>query len=179
MEIKNQTAYTYDTILEFQRRHGRGIILTMVILVCVCTGILLCSLGFDLLLFALGLAEAPELARILSTAFCMILCVAYIVFIPLFRRLVSRKQAKQNTLVEFVFTEEGFTTVSRSASMAGTTECKYDMLVRVKESKNLFYLYNNARTAFIVRKDGFTEGTEEDFRLLLRTVVDSKKLRIK
>lgn len=179
MEIKNKTAYTFDTLLKFQRRHGRGITLTMTILVCISAWILLCSLGFSLLWFALGLAEAPELGNILYTAFYLVLCLVYVVFIPLFRRYIAHKQAKRQTQVEYVFTEDHFIQTSTSDTLNGYVECKYDMLVRVKESKHAFYLYTNARTALIVSKDGFTEGNEEELRLLLRMVIEPKKLRIK
>ena len=179
MEIKNTTAHTLDTLMEYNRRHRRGYVLTVTIVICALTAIMLSVLFFHLILFAFGVAEAPALGTVTICGVYLILSLCLLIGVPLLRRRHCRKQAAVNTMVEFVFTEDHFALTSTSDTATGHIECKYDTIIRIKESKHLFYLYIQPNAAYLVRKDGFTEGNEEDFRLLLRTVVDSKKLRIK
>ena len=179
MEIKNQTAYTYDTLLEFNRQHNRILRLLATVLTSACAGFLLITTGLTLILFTFGLTEAPESFTMGVTFIYSILALFFLIGLPILRRFVCRKQAKQNTRVEFVFQADQFSQVYESNHMSGRADCQYDMIIRVKESKHAFYLYNRRNVAFIVSKSGFTQGCEEDFRLLLRTVINPKKLHIK
>jgi len=55
----------------------------------------------------------------------------------------------------------------------------YANLHRAVETKRFFYLYVNAKIAFMIEKSGITEGTAEDLRSILCTALDDKRYKCK
>lgn len=179
MRIVNETTMTYDGLMEFNRQHQRKLLLTLTVLLCVAAGLMLTSLGLNFILFASGISEPPEPSTIVAAAIGLAFSLFYVLFPTIRRRKVCRKQADQHASNTYIFTPEGFEEISYSNAANGHNVYKYDIIVKVKESANYFYLYISANAAHIVDKRGFTEGSEYDFRMLLHTVIDSKKLHIK
>ncbi len=179
MEIKNQTSYTYETLMEFNRQHQRGVRLAVTILLCISTGINLCQIILNLILLASGHEDTfdPDPIRVLSMN--VIFGILFLLIPLILRRRNCRKQDAAHMVTECIFTEEKYTETFTSDTTQQTSERKYDIITKVTESEHAFYLYIAPNAAHIVAKDGFTEGTEQDFRILLRTVVDGKKLHIK
>ena len=93
--------------------------------------------------------------------------------------ITVRKQAANENVTDYVFTEDGFEQSTISKTIKSQEQCPYSILTSVTESEHYFYLFINPRAAHIVAKNGFTEGNENDFRMLLRTVIDPQKLHIK
>jgi hypothetical protein len=108
----------------------------------------------------------------------LLLTLRFIVFPQMTKRTV-RKQAAQENVTDYLFTDEGFEQSTVSNIQKVQEQCPYSILTSVTESEHYFYLFINPRAAHIVAKDGFTEGNENDFRMLLRTVIEPKKLHIK
>ena len=179
MEIKNTTAYTYDCLMEFNRSYLRRFRRTTNILAIVATGLLLFLVLLQGLLMLLG--EEPVLpidsTVRLVVVVSLLFILGFIVFPGLTKRTV-RKQAAMENVTDYIFTEDGFEQTSDSKSIKEHQQCRYDIPVKVTESEHYFYLFINPRAAHIVSKNGFTEGNEADFRTLLRTVIDPKKLHI-
>ena len=178
MEIKNTTPYTYETLLEFNRQHRRKLIRTMIVIVCVCAGILLMAVIASAILAALEIA--PFETQIAGTATVYILISVFLLLWPSLRRKkVCTKQAARHTVASLTFTEEGFMEDITADTFNSHSENKYFLIIKVTESDHAFYLYVAPNAALVVSKSGFTEGNENDLRLLLRTVVDPKKLHIR
>lgn len=178
MEIKNTTAYTYDCILEFNnsfRKKSRKLTNVLSIVAVSMLLLLLLMQGLLLLMGGEPVLKGTSLAYI--AAIILLYAVTQIATLLLIKR-AARKQAAMENVTDYLFTEEGFeqSTVSKTHRMQ--EQCPYSMLTGVTESERYFYLFINPRAAHIVDKHGFTEGTERDFRILLRTVIDPQKLHI-
>ena len=178
MQINNQTAYTYDCIIEFNRHYKRRANLVLNIILGVCSGVMLLCLLLSGLFF---LVDGEFILDATSVTYAILIIVVSIVVIfgtPILIKHVARKQAALNTVSTYRFTEDHFEDSSESTIKTELVKCKYDGIIKVTESEHYFYLFINPRAAHIVAKNGFTEGTEQDFRDLLRTVIEAKKLHI-
>ena len=179
MEIKNTTAYTYDCLMEFNRSYLRRFRRTTNILAIVATGLLLFLFLLQGLLMLLG--EEPVLpidsTVRLVVVLALLFILGFIVFPGLTKRTV-RKQSAMENVTDYLFTDEGFEQSTVSNIQKVQEQCPYSILTSVTESEHYFYLFINPRAAHIVSKNGFTEGTENDFRILLRTVIEPQKLHI-
>ena len=102
----------------------------------------------------------------------MEICFFIVLFAPQIR---AKRIAKQGVTISYNFTEEGLTHNAKNGEIASLS---YDGILKVTESPDYYFLYIAEADALIVTKDGFTEGNEDDFRTLLRTVIDPKKLHI-
>ena len=179
MEIKNKTAYTYDILMEFNRQHQKKLITAMQIIICACAGVMILALIAGLTLNA-TLGGEPVTAVDFTLPLIYVLGAAFLLaYPPIRRKMICTKQANLHTRVECTFTEEGFSEISTSDTVSEQRECKYAIITKVTESEHAFYLYIAPNAAHIIAKNGFTEGTENDFRTLLRTVIEPKKLRIR
>ena len=180
MEIKNKTAYTYDCITEFNRSYLRRTNRTINILIIVVTGFLLLLFLLQGLLMLLGEEQALPLDSSVKLAVVLaLLCVLRFIVFPQLTKRTIRKQAAMENVTNYAFTEDGFEQTSDSKTLKEHQQCRYDILVKVTESEHYFYLFINPRAAHIVSKNGFTEGNENDFRILLRTVIEPQKLHIR
>ena len=178
MEIKNTTAYTYETLMEFNRQHKRKLLTAMTIIICVCSGIMLLVVIASAILAALEIA--PFETQIACTAMVYIPIAVFLLLWPSLRRKkICAMQAANHTVAGMTFTEESFIEDITADTVNSHSENRYSVITEVTESTNAFYLYIAPNAAHIVRKDGFTQGNENDFRILLRTVIDPKKLHIK
>ena len=178
MEIKNTTAYTHDCLLEFNNSFRKKSRKLTNVLSIVAVSMLLLLLLMQGLLILMG--EEPVLggtSLAYVAAIILLYAVTQIATLLLTKRTV-RKQAAMENVTDYIFTEDGFEQTSDSKSIKEHQQCRYDILVKVTESEHYFYLFIAPNAAHIVDKNGFTEGTERDFRLLLRTVIDPQKLHI-
>ena len=180
MEIKNTTPYTYDCLIEFNRSYLRKTRRTTTILTITVTGLLLFLFLLQGMLMLLG--EEPVLPVDSTVRLVVVLTLLFILSFVVFPRLTKRtvrKQAAMENVTDYIFTEDGFEQTSDSKSIKEHQQCRYDILVKVTESEHYLYLFITLRAAHIVAKNGFTEGNEADFRILLRTVIEPQKLHIR
>ena len=178
MEIKNTTPYTHDCIIEFNKTFRRKTRRLINILCLIAIGALVIFLFSQCLLFLLG--EDPYLSPTMIAAMIVLLIIyiGYSTVVPITVKRTVRKQADQESVVDYIFTEEGFEQSTVSKTIKEQQQCSYSVIVRVTESEHYFYLFIAPNAAHIVSKNGFTEGNENDFRTLLRTVIDPQKLHI-
>lgn len=172
MEIKNTTAYTYDALTAFSKSHAaspegkKGNVLLWV------AGILtagsLIRYGVHLLMGN----RTPLYCLVFVSSVVVAICFILVLLTP---RIHAKRRARQNTVVSYGFAEDGLT---HSAQNGEITSLPYDGIRKVTESLDYYFLYVAEGDALIVSRSGFTEGSENDFRLLLRTVIDPQKLHI-
>ena len=111
---------------------------------------------------------------------CLFLVFFDVYFILLYTVILKRNLKKNpllNARVEYEFYDDFFVDNTTSDSVNQRTEVKYDMIVLADESENYIYLYINKMTAHIIDKNGFTVGTEEMLKDLLRQKLPSKKIK--
>ncbi len=179
MEIKNQTAFTYETLLEFNRQHQRVIKCVLTVLWAILGALLLFALFLFGFLFILNREALPKPSTIVTLFLLLILVALRLIITPIQLKRAIRKRADQHSVVDYDFFEESFTETTVSDQSTNHSDNRYAAIQKVTESEHAFYLYIAPSAAHIVAKDGFTEGTEEDFRILLHTVIDPKRLRIR
>lgn len=176
MRIANQSPLTYDALLTFQRTHKRA---TLLIVFTVLTGFLVALTGLRLFLVSAGYMESPSETLLCLTVLYVLLDAFLIINRTWLLKRACRKQAARNEVSTYVFTEAGMEidAVSTEQTVHGTL--RYDGILKVTESPDAFYLYVRPNAAHVVSKQGFTEGTEADFRALLHMVIKPKKLKIR
>ena len=179
MEIRNQTAFTYETLLEFNAQHQRVIKCILTVLWAILGGLLLVILLLLGFLFILNREALLSPAMAVALCFLLVAVVIRLFVSPIQVKRAIRKRADQHSVVDYEFFEESFTETTISDESTNHSDNRYAAIQKVTESEHAFYLYIAPNAAHIVAKDGFTEGNENDFRLLLRAVIDPKKLHIK
>ena len=178
MEIKNTTAYTYDCLMEFNRQHQKKWRLITTVLCSVACVLICLALFLSLVLYLMGEELAYDTTSLIVLGVFLVLFAFRLFVFPALTKRTVRKQADVHTTVEYVFTADNFLEKSTSDTVNEQSECKYAVVTKVTESEHAFYLYISPLAAHIVSKNGFTEGTEQDFRMLLRTVIEPQKLHI-
>ena len=179
MEIKNRTPYTYETLLEFNRQHQRAIKCVLTILWAIIGGLLLVILLLLGILFALNREAILSPAMTVALCFLLVAVVMRLFVSPAQVKRAIRRRADQHSVCEYEFFEASFTETTVSDESTNHSDNRYAAIQKVTESEHAFYLYIAPNAAHIISKNGFTEGNENDFRLLLRSVIDPKKLHIK
>ena len=173
MEIKNTTPYTYDALMAFSKHQAASPEGKRSHWFFLAVGILntvgLIRYGLHLLTGN----RTPLYCLVFASLVFAEICFFLVLFAPQIR---AKRIAKRGATVSYGFTEDGLT---HNAINGETTSLSYDSIQKVTESPDYYFLYVAEADAHIVSKSGFTEGNENDFRLLLRTVIDPKKLHIK
>ncbi len=172
MEIKNTTPYTYDALMAFSRHQAASpegkkshwFFLAVGIL----NTVSLIRYGLHLLMGN----RTPLYCLVFASLVFVEICFFIVLFAPQIR---AKRIAKQGVTVSYNFTEEGLTHNAKNGEIASLS---YDGILKVTESPDYYFLYIAEADAHIVRKDGFTEGNEDDFRTTLHAVIDPQKLHI-
>ncbi len=179
MEIKNQTSYTYDCLTEFNTQHQRSMKRVMTVLWVVVGSLAALTLLMSVALLILDRETAPNGGLVFLLAVGVALAILRLFVAPSQIKRTIRAQADKNNIVTYRFTEDGFEETTKSVNNNSQSQNQYTVITKVTESEHYFYLYISPTQAHIVDKHGFTEGTEQDFRDLLRTVIEAKKLHIR
>ena len=172
MEIKNTTPYTYDALMAFSKhqaaspkgKKGHWFFLAVGIL----NTVGMIWYGLHLMMGN----RTPLYCLVFASLVFVEICFFLILFAP---QILAKRIAKRSMTVSYGFTEDGLTHNAKNGEIASLS---YDGILKVTESPDYYFLYIAEADALIVAKDGFTEGNEADFRTLLRTVIDPKKLHI-
>ncbi len=179
--LVNRTVLTFERMCEFNKRHMAFqrpffIVAYSVIL---CIGVLLLGLTFALALLSSSLSNINVRWLIASLVFIG-LSVYSILRYTVLLTLAIRKSPALDTVSLLRFTEYGMEAVADSPIHGVHSEDRlpYSSITRVTESEGAYYLYFSRQSAFTVAKDGFIEGSEADFRALLFTKIDPKKIKI-
>lgn len=76
-------------------------------------------------------------------------------------RLLAKLKETEN---EFIFGEESFRVISRSAAYQGEAEMRYELIVKVIENSRYFFIYQTNNQVYAVDKQTITGGSAEDIR---------------
>lgn len=172
MEIKNQTIYTYNALMELSKNQAASpenkkshwFFLAVGIL----NTISLIRYGLHLLMGN----RTPLYCLVFAGLVFVEICFFMVLFAPQIR---AKRIAKRSMTISYGFTEDELTHNAKNGEVASLS---YDGILKVTESPDYYFLYIAEPDALIVSKNGFTEGNEQDFRTLLHTVIDPKKLHI-
>ena len=170
MEIKNTTPYTYDTLMAFSKHHDASPEGKRSHWFFLAVGILntvgLIRYGLHLLMGNRTLLYGLAFAGLVFVEICFFL----VLFAPQIR---AKRIAKRSMTVSYGFTEDGLTHNAKNGEIASLS---YDGILKVTESPDYYFLYIAESDALIVSKNGFTEGTAEEFTALLRDKLGADKL---
>ena len=173
MEIKNTTSYTYDALMAFSKHQATSPEGKRSHWFFLAVGILntvgLIRYGLHLLTGN----RTPLYCLAFASLVFVEICFLFVLFLPQIR---AKRIAKRGATVSYGFTEDGLT---HNAQNGESSSLPYNGIRKVTESPDYYFLYIAEGDALIVSKSGFTEGSEQDFRTLLRTVIDPEKLHIK
>lgn len=173
MEIKNTTSYTYDALMAFSKHQAASPEGKRSHWFFLAVGILntvgLIRYGLHLLTGN----RTPLYCLAFASLVFVEICFLFVLFLPQIR---AKRIAKRGATVSYGFTEDGLT---HNAQNGESSSLPYNGIRKVTESPDYYFLYIAEGDALIVSKSGFTEGSEQDFRTLLRTVIDPEKLHIK
>ena len=172
MEIKNHTPYTYDALMAFSKHQSASPEGKRSHWFFLAVGILNTVGMIRYGLHLLTGNRTPLYCLVFASSVFVEICFFLVLFLPQIR---AKRIAKRGATVSYGFTEDGLT---HNAINGETTSLSYDSIQKVTESPDYYFLYVAEADAPIVSKTGFTEGTENDFRTLLRTVIDPQKLHI-
>lgn len=172
MEIKNTTPYTYDALMAFSKHQAASPEGKRSHWFFLAVGILntvgLIRYGLHLLTGN----RTPLYCLVFAGLVFVEICFFLVLFAP---QIHAKRIAKRGVTVSYGFTEDGLTHNAKKREIASLS---YDGILKVTESPDYYFLYIAESDALIVAKDSFTEGTENDFRTLLRTVIEPQKLHI-
>ncbi len=179
MPITNTTNYTLELLYSFNRHHIR----TKCIIyysICALTTVFsfLCSLVF---LFALihPDIENPSVLRFLCLLFILGFDTYTILATTVLLKWRVKKQPCFNSHSEYTFYEDELVETSSTDNVSASSTVKYAQVYKVTENKHCIFIYMSGNQAFLIDKSGFTNGTAEQLRVLLRSKVDAKKLKLK
>ena len=85
----------------------------------------------------------------------------YVILPKIHYRLLAKLKGTEN---EFIFGEESFRMISRSAAYQGEVEMRYELVVKVIENSRYFFIYQTNNQVYAVDKETITGGSAEDIR---------------
>ena len=174
--LKNETRYSYETLLEFNNHHIRQrkwfwIFLTIASLFVILSFGLYCFLHFTF---------QTEFDIMMPILFLLVVFIDlfYILYFGVIMKRVIKKNPLIDALVCYEFTDESIQDHTQSAGLTQSTTMPYSTICKVCQSENCVYLYISRVAALVVDKKGFTEGSCLELFSLLREKVDKKKIKL-
>ena len=107
--------------------------------------------------------------------FGIIFLLFWIFLIKLQRKSVEKTMQGKESSVHFEFRDDDFEIVANTNdSLVSTTRGNYFAVTECREDKELWLLYFNRATVFLMLKSGMKEGTAEEFTAFLKERLGSK-----
>jgi len=176
--ITVRTSYRFEQMREFLKynyRHQRYVFFLLVILLLIYL--------VQLFLGYYGVTDGGSAALsgaqydgdlTLMTPIVFIALVAF-VGIQSFGLLHTRKKhkdmiSKSKDGLLFFFKNNGYDIETTDPDGQETIWHGYETIRRIAETKTMFYLYTGRNQAFLIEKHGFTKGTPEELRILLKQI---------
>ncbi len=171
MEASVRTDYSYRKLLNlqyFHMRQKRG----LWFFIFLCCGVILW-------LFISSLTEYgwnPE--AYIELAFLAVVIPAVPVVMHFSLRRAVRMSARLGASYNYTFSYDGFSIASLSDHYKENSHVKYKSVYKIYETKDCFYIYITKMQAYILDKNGFTNGSCDDLRAMLRAGVRASALKI-
>lgn len=169
MEIRNTTVYTKNRLLGFNSFTVLRNV-AMWIFFSVATALVTACYILQFFLF--------ERSAAISFSFYFIIFFdAVYAFACFLLPIITIKKSKSNNItVNYIFGESTFFMSAQTVNGTEKAELPYANIIKALESKNDIYLYIGKNQAYIVDKSGFTEGTLDGFKGLIRAKVKNTRL---
>ncbi len=106
-----------------------------------------------------------------------ILVIAYDIFFPHLSYLLTK--ITNNVEEKHLFLDDSFTVETKGKNLTSSATVKYDLLKKVYEDKEYFYIYISKNQAYIVDKATVSDGSEGELRNRLVSAVGEKKYKYK
>lgn len=156
--FENRTTYTQETYVEFLKFHNKTYNLSYMLYTVFWVFLLLLSIYLS---FAGNMRIQGVLLTIVLIGF-----VFYRIYRP---KMIVDKEMKSEKITDnntntFNFYDKNLIVENNNGSFT----YKYMLLRKVFETKDFFYLYVTKEDAFLVAKDSFTVGTQEEFSSFIK-----------
>jgi hypothetical protein len=178
MILKSTTAITEETLLDFNRSHARTHKLGLFVVYAIVTLISIAAAVYYAI-FCATYAVDINYAIFIWPVMVVLFYGFYLFYWTVLIKKTVKKSKLLGARVEYEFDGEKLTEDTFSASVNEHVEIKYDFLVKVTESERYVYLYVNSFSAHLIDKEGFTVGTPDNLKQILREKLDPKKVKLK
>lgn len=172
MEIKAKTTYNYEVYRDFQRfnifkgkNSANGKVWILII----------SFVGIAVSIFNLIAFGSDSIVWLMMAIIILAdLLFGYMYFIV---PKIQYKSAKKFADIEnnYIFKDDELSTTSNNAQYNGSSTMKYEMIFKVYESKDYFFIYINKMQAYIVDKSQIIDGTAEEIRAAILKYLPPKK----
>lgn len=99
--------------------------------------------------------------------FLLALVAMLLVFVSNNRNMLSQRMDENGNPIEYNYTAENGV-IRLETSNGKTSELELKMIYKFFETKNCFGIRGRDNSFYIIKKNGFSEGTAEDFSILLK-----------
>ena len=178
MTLKSTTTITEEALVDFNRSHARTHKLGLFVVYAIVTFISIATSVYYAIFCATYNVDV-NYAIFVWTAVVVLFCGFYLFYWTVLVKKLAKKSKLLGARVEYEFDEEKLTEDTFSETVSEHVELKYGFLVKVTESERYIYLYINAFSAHVVDKQGFTLGTPDALKQMLREKLDPKKVKFK
>lgn len=124
----------------------------------------------------------PSTTASLALLLCAV-AVAGHVYMLIFMNVILKRRVQKHPHIggqyAFTFEEDHFTEDFTSSDAASQSRILYSALLKVEETERYLYLFNQPSTAFLIDKNGFTQGSAEELKALLRQKLSPDKLSLR
>ena len=154
MKFRVNTVYNRETLITFNNFFARTkiwLFIIMVIATVLVTGTFITSI-------ALGFCD---LTFIVFFALMLLYDVATVLIYFIFPRISVKKAPALNAVVHFEFGDATYTVSAKNDRIDETSTSAYSTITKAAETKDFIYLFIAKTHAFIIDKNGFTEGTPD------------------
>lgn len=115
------------------------------------------------------------LSTVISTTGTVICVLFYLMAFLLPKRYVKHSPALFQSGLTLIFNEDSFTTTQTGDLASGTGITSYKALIKIYETRDVFYVYMTPVQALLLPKKDITKGSPEELRSLLQSKLPKGK----
>ena len=115
------------------------------------------------------------LAAVISTVGIIAFFWIYLMSFVRPKRYVKQSPALFQSGYTFIFDEDNFSIMQTGDITSGTSTAQYSALIKVYETKEMFYVYVTPVQAYLLPKKDIVKGTPEELRALLQSKLPKGK----
>ncbi len=119
--------------------------------------------GFDIVLFIL--------------LFVLALCIAVLLVYPVLTAKIYYKSGSKlySNEICFSFYDDHLVSETKGSDISSASNSNYNIIQKIYETKNYFYLFITRQQAFIVPKNDIVSGSADELSTLLKSKVESNR----
>ena len=169
--FENETKIDLETNMRVSRNVSHKMRITSCIL-----NVCLIILGIVLLLLELYVfKEGDYFLSIFLIAMGAVLLLFMLLLYPFVQKITGRALQGKESIMHYVFNEDGYEVVTNmNDGTSSTTSGNYSAFTKCNEYVDMWMMYLNQATVFIVRKDGMKSRTAEELSQFLLSKFGAK-----